>query len=400
MRKDLDRLLSERGADALLLYAESFKEMNTYYLSKFLAPDPFIIFKRVDEDPIIVVNQMEYSRALKESIIRDVRSYAEYNFLEIVKSTSDPKFGVFKFIASVVKKELDPNLTIYVPPNFPIMLADVLRKEDLSIVPMQGVLEKARETKEADEVNEIKKVQTVVENVTTEVIDVIANSEISMDRTLISRDSGKKLPLTVGRVKSLFGHRFLDAGCVMDEEIIIACGPRGSDPHYFGDPKDELKANQPIIMDIFPRNLRGRYLTDMTRTIVKGKASKEVKKMFQTVLKAKNESIETLKAGSLGYEAYNRCCDILESAGFATTRGGKQIKKGLLHSLGHGVGLQIHEGPTLSELSRFPLEKQNIVTVEPGLYDPDIGGVRIEDIVEITEVRCNNFTNMEINLEV
>jgi Xaa-Pro aminopeptidase len=249
-------------------------------------------------------------------------------------------------------------------------------------------------------VEEIKKVQTVVEKVTTEVIDVIANSEISMDGTLMSRVSGKKLPLTVGRVKSLFGHRFLDAGCVMDEEIIIACGPRGADPHYFGDPKDVLKANQPIIMDIFPRNLRGRYLTDMTRTIVKGKASKEVKKMFQTVLKAKNKSIETLKAGLPGYEAYNLCCDILESAGFATTRGGKQIRKGFLHSLGHGVGLQIHEGPTLSELSRFPLEKQNIVTIEPGLYNPDIGGVRIEDIVEITEVGCNNFTKMEVNLEV
>jgi Xaa-Pro aminopeptidase len=348
----------------------------------------------------MVVNQMEYPRALKESIIRDVRSYADYNYLEIVKSASDPKLGVPKFIATVVKKELDSRSTVYVPPNFPIMLADILRSEDLSIVPMQGILEKARETKEAEEVNEIKNVQTVVENVTTEIIDVIANSDVNSSGTLMGRVEGKKQPLTVGTIKSLFGHRFLDAGCVMDEEIIIACGPRGADPHYFGNPRDELKANQPIVMDIFPRNLRGRYLTDMTRTIVKGKASKEVRKMFETVLAAKNQSIEALKAGVLGCEAYSLCCNVLESAGFATTQGGNQIWSGFLHSLGHGVGLQIHEGPALSELATLPLEEHNIVTVEPGLYDPTIGGVRIEDIVEITETGCNNFTTMEITLEI
>jgi Xaa-Pro aminopeptidase len=159
-------------------------------------------------------------------------------------------------------------------------------------------------------------------------------------------------------------------------------------------------ANQPIILDIFPKSIRKRYYTDMTRTIVKGKASKEVKKMFETVFEARNASIDAIKASVQGSEAYNICCNVIEKAGYATTRGGKQVTKGFTHGLGHGVGLQVHDGPSLSEFYKFALEEHNVVTVEPGLYDPEIGGVRIEDIVEITGKGCKNFVKTGIFLEV
>lgn len=396
----MDNILAEKGAEALFLYSESFKEANMYYLTKFLAPDPFIFFKKVDNDPVIVINPMEYPRVQKESFVKDVRSYADYNFLEIVKSAPEPKLGFLKFITTIAKKELGIGTKIYVPPRFPTIVADALRRESLTIMPLFDVIEKARETKEADEINEIKAVQAVVEKVTREVIDLVANAEVDVNGTLVVRTNGKREPLTVRKVKSIFGHKFLNYGFVMEEEIIVACGPKGVDPHYFGNPKDELKANQPIILDVYPRSLRKRYWTDMTRTIVKGKASNEVERMFEAVLEAKNASVDAIKAGVLGSEVYNTCCNVFEKAGYATTRGGKQITKGFLHNLGHGVGLQIHEGPTMSELYKFALEEHNIVTVEPGLYDPDVGGVRIEDIVEITKTGCNNLTKMEITLEV
>lgn len=395
----MDNILAEKGAEASFLFSESFKEANMYYLTKFLAPDPFIFFKKVDNDPVIVLNQMEYPRAQKESIVKDVRSYADYNFLETVKSSPEPKLGGLKFIATVAKKELGIGTKIYIPPRFPTIVADALRREGLTIMPLFDVIEKARETKEADEIDEIKAVQAVAEKATREVIDLVANAEVDVNETLVVRTNRRREPLTVRKVKSIFGHKFLDYGCVM-EEIIVACGPKGADPHYFGSPEDELKANQPIILDIYPRSLQKRYVTDMTRTIVKGKASNEVKRMFESVLEAKNASVDALKAGALGSEVYNTCCNFFEKAGYATSRGGKRITKGFMHSLGHGVGLQVHEGPTMSELYKFALEEHNIVTVEPGLYDPDVGGVRIEDIVEITKTGCNNLTKMEITLEV
>ena len=396
MRGDLDAILAEKGAESLLLYSESFKNSNMYYLTKFLAPDPFIFFKKVDTDPVIVVNQMEYPRAQKQSIVKDVRSYFDYKYLEVVKTAKEPHLGTMKFIANVTKKELGADTKVCVPHNFPAMAADILREEGLTIKPMFDIVEKARETKDADEINEIRAVQAVAEEVTAEAIDLIANADVDANGILIV----KKEPLTVGKVKSFLGHQFLDHGFVMEEDIIVACGPKGSDPHYFGDPQDVLKANQPIILDICPRSVQKRYWTDMTRTIVKGKASDKVRKMFNAVLEARNASIDAIQAGTLGSNVYNVCCDVLEKAGYETTRGGKQITRGLTHSLGHGVGLDIHEVPRMSELYKFPLKEHNIVTVEPGLYDPDVGGLRIEDIVKVTKTRCNNLTKMEIRLEV
>ncbi len=396
MRGDLDNILAEKGVEALLLYSESFKNSDMYYLTKFLAPDPFIFVKKVDVDPIIVVNQMEYPRAQKQSIVKHVRSYFEYKYLEVVKTAKEPHLGTTKFIANVAKKELGIGKRICVPPNFPAIVADILREQGLTIKPIFDIVEKARETKDADEIDEIRAVQAVAEKATAEAIDLIANADVDANGILVV----KKEPLTVGKVKSFFGHRFLDYGCVVEEDIIVACGPKGSDPHYFGDPQDVLKANQPIILDVVPRSVQKRYWTDMTRTIVRGKASDKVRKMFNTVLEAKNASMDVIQAGALGSDVYDVCCDVLEKAGYETTRGEKRITRGLTHSLGHGVGLDIHEGPRMSELYKFPLEEHNIVTVEPGLYDPDVGGLRIEDIVEVTKAGCSDLTRMEIQLEV
>jgi len=400
LRKDLDNILADKGAEALFLFSESFKEVDMYYLTKFLAPDPFVLFKKVDEEPVIVISSMEHPRAQKESIVKDVRSYDDYNIFEIMKSAPEPKLGFLKFIASIVKKEVGMDKKIYVPPKLPTVITDVFRREGLMIDPLFDVIEKARETKEAEEIDEIKTVQAIVETATAEVIDLVANAEVDNRKRLVIRENGKRILLTVRKVKSFLRHKFLDYDCIFEEEMIVACGPKSADPHYFGNPEDILRANQPVIFDIYPRSLQKRYCTDMTRTIVKGSASKEVKRMFEAVLEAKNTSVDYLKAGETGREVYSKCCDVLERAGYATTRGGKRITKGFTHSLGHGVGLQVHEGPRLSELYDFALEEHNVVTVEPGLYDPNAGGVRIEDIVEITKTGCNNLTRMKVELEV
>jgi Xaa-Pro aminopeptidase len=396
LREDLDSILTEKEAEILLLYSESYKNSDMYYLTKFLAPDPFIFLKKVDEDPVLIVNQMEYPRAQKQSIVKDVRSYFEYKYLEVVKTAKDAYLGTIKFIANVVKKEFGANKKVCISHDFPTMAADILREEEIAVNPMFDVVERARETKDIDEIKEIQAVQAVAEEATAEAIDLIANADVNPKGKLIL----KKEPLTVGKLKSFFGHRFLDRGCSMEEDIIVTCGPKGSNPHYFGDPQDELKAHKPIILDIVPRSIQKRYWTDMTRTIVKGKASTKVKRMFDAVLEAKNASIDAIQAGVLGSNIYNICCEVLEKAGYETTRGGKQITRGLTHSLGHGVGLDIHEGPRMSELYKFPLKEHNIITVEPGLYDPDVGGLRIEDIVEVTKTGCSNLTKMEIRLEV
>lgn len=400
MKKDLDSILAKKGGKALLHYSESYKDANMYYLTGFRAPDPFIYLKKVNKDPVIIVNTMEYPRAKKESYVKEVKSYEEYDYTKTVKSAADPNIGFAKFFASAAKKELGKGPMICVPPSFPVAAADALRNEGMTIKPMFDVIEKARETKEPYEIEAINATQVVVEEATKKAITFIADADVDKNGTLLFQEDGKKKTLTVGKIKSIFGHHFIEKNCVMEQEIIVACGPKGADPHYDGEASDLLSANEPIILDISPRNLRTRYWSDMTRTIVKGKASKAVKKMFETVLDAKNAAMDAIHAGVLGSEMQNLCFNVLEKAGYATVRGGKQITKGYTHGLGHGVGLEIHEMPRMSEFYPFPLEEHNVVTVEPGLYDPEIGGVRIEDIVEVTKKGCNNFTKMEICLEI
>ncbi len=106
MRKDLDVIMAEKGAGGLLLYSESFKNPNMFYLTKFLAPDPFIFLKKVNCPPLVVLNSMEFLRAQKESVVKDVRSYVDYNYAEVVKAAKEPRLGFLKFLASVVECEL------------------------------------------------------------------------------------------------------------------------------------------------------------------------------------------------------------------------------------------------------------------------------------------------------
>jgi Xaa-Pro aminopeptidase len=400
MRNDVDKILAEKGVSSMLLYSESFKDVNMYYLTGFLAPDPFVFLKHVGQEPLMVVGQMELARAKKETHVKDVRSYFDYDYTRIVKSASDPKVGVMKFVASIAKKELGTKEPTYVPPNLPVILADVLRHSGLQIKPMLHVVEKARETKEQEEIEAIKSVQKSVEEATSKAIELIANAEVNGKGALYYKENGKKKPLTAGKVRSVFDHTFADRGCVAEEETIVACGPKGADPHYSGDATDILKANRPIVLDVFPRSVKKRYVSDMTRTVVKGKASKAVKKMFETVLQTKDAAIDAIEAGVLGSNMQDLCYNMLEKAGYQTMRGGKQISKGYFHGLGHGIGLEIHEGPRLSEFYKYPLEEHNVVTVEPGLYDPKIGGMRIEDAVEVTKKGCINITKMNIFLEV
>jgi Xaa-Pro aminopeptidase len=396
LRGNLDRILAEKDVEALLLYSDSYRDANMFYLTKFLAPDPFIYLKKVDEEPIIVVSQMEYPRAQKQSIIKDVKSYQDYDYLSTLKTAKDPQRGAMKFIAKVAEKELGRETRICVPPNLAVIVADVLRAEGLTIGPMFGVVEKARETKDSQEVDAIRAVQVVNEKVTSEAIELIADSDVGSNGTLQSNGE----PLTVGKVKSFFGHKLLENGCLPEEDIIVACGTKSSDPHYSGEPEDKLKADQPIILDIYPRSIQKRYWTDMTRTVVKGRASNKLKKMFETVFEAKTASLDAIQAGAEASRVYTVCCDVLEKAGYETTRNGKKVTRGMTHSLGHGVGLQIHESPRIGEFSTFPLMQHVVVTVEPGLYDPQVGGVRLEDTIEVTKSGYHNLTRMETMLEI
>ena len=179
---------------------------------------------------------------------------------------------------------------------------------------------------------------------------------------------------------------------------IIAHGVQTASPHDCG--SGPIRAGECIVADIFPRNDVTGYWGDMTRTFVKGKAPDIVRKAYKAVKDASSEAFAMLRPGISGALVHNRALEILKRAGFETGKDKDGLPCGFIHSLGHGVGLEIHEGPRLSPYNALPLRPGNVVSVEPGVYYHAWGGVRLEDLALITLDGVENLNKMEMTLEI
>jgi Xaa-Pro aminopeptidase len=195
-------------------------------------------------------------------------------------------------------------------------------------------------------------------------------------------------PLTSERLKEAIEIDLLRNGYALDETI-VACGADAADPHDRG--SGPLEAGEPIIVDIFPRSKETGYHGDLTRTFCVGEPSETVRSWYDLTLDAQRAALETIEAGISGSAVHDAVCDVYEDAGLPTLRADGDTETGFIHTTGHGIGLDVHEYPRLSE-QEIELEAGNVVTVEPGLYDPAVGGVRIEDLVVVTEDGHENLT--------
>ncbi len=365
----------------LLMVSESMHNADMYYATHFLAADPFIYlrFPREGKD-ILIVSQMEYERARKESSVKEVRSTLDYGY--------DLKME--ELIAKVFQEE---SITaIEVPRYFPLYTAEELRKRGIEVVPVEELsITKEREVKEEQEIGYLRKAQRACEHAMETAIAVIKKSVVKGDFLMENEET-----LTSERVKAYIEHALIDSGCACDGgEPIVACGKRAADPHFTG--TGTILVNEPIIIDIFPRLKSERYYADMTRTVVKGEPEKKIQEMYEAVKQAQNAAFALIKEGITCKEVHNRVCDVFEDAGYGTIR--KKSKTGFIHSTGHGVGLDLHENPKVGD-NDDQLRRGNVITIEPGLYDPEVGGVRLEDMVLVLKNGCENLTRFEKKLTI
>jgi Xaa-Pro aminopeptidase len=173
----------------------------------------------------------------------------------------------------------------------------------------------------------------------------------------------------------------------------VAGGPQAADPHERG--HGPLKAGESIIVDIFPVDLSTRYHSDMTRTFVKGEPNEGLQEMYDAVLESQKTALSMIRAGVNGRDIHRKVAEVLHEAGYKTNvhdqEKGKPLTEGFFHGTGHGVGLEVHEAPRVS-LADEELIPGDVISVEPGVYDPNVGGVRIEDLVVVTEDGYRNLT--------
>ena len=202
-------------------------------------------------------------------------------------------------------------------------------------------------------------------------------------------------PLTVEFLRKAMHLTMMERDC-LGQHTIVAPGVQAVDPHNEG--SGPLKANEPIVMDVFPQHATSRYFADITRTVVKGKASDKVTRMFNAVKEGQEIAYRTIKDGADGAVIHKAIMDYFDSLGFKTGEQDGRMQ-GFFHGTGHGVGLEIHEPPRISVKPDI-LKAGMVVTVEPGLYYLDAGGIRIEDMVVVTHGGCCILTKAPKVLEV
>ncbi|VVB93583.1 Xaa-Pro dipeptidase [uncultured archaeon] len=378
--------LNLENTDAYLMVSESEHNADMYYATGFLAYDSFIYLNSKSEK--LLISDMELGRAKKESRIKDVLPTSRFGIMEKMRKLKDGDAAYCEMIREFLLSE---NIKrVAVPYNFPVQLADCMRKDGFEIILIKSPFREMREVKKEYEIAAIEKAQRAGEKALAEGIRSIKNASIK--KGVLWQENG---PLKTEDVRAIIEISLLREGCEAPD-IIIACGKGSSDPHWKGE--GELLSGEPIVIDMVPRSKKERYYSDMTRTVMRGKPSGELIEMYSAVHDSQISAIKKIKAGVAGSEIHNIVCDVLEERGYETGRGkSSEFTEGFIHSTGHGVGLDIHEGPNLSENGK-ELKAGCVVTVEPGLYYKNTGGIRLEDVVVVTGSGCKNLTMFEKNL--
>lgn len=377
----IKKSLEEAGTDAYLMIG-NLHNSDIYYVTRFLASDDFAYLQTTAGEEILFISDMEKGRAEIESRVSTIRTLQDLGYREKMKEKKDPSVAYAACISELLTGEGIKKISV--PYDFPVFESNYLTEAGFSVIPIKSPFRKIRSSKRPEELEAIKYAQMAGEKAMEAAIALISEAK---ERDGFLYHSGEVL--TGAKVLSVIDHTLLDYGCEA-EETIVSCGRDTANPH--GTTEGPLRANVPIILDIFPRSKTKRYFADMTRTVLHGKASEELKKMYETVLGAQKKGFEMVKPGVKTSDVHNAVCDFFEAHGYDTYRSGAKV--GFIHSTGHGVGLDVHELPGVGE-NGVPLEVGNVITLEPGLYYPEIGGIRIEDMVLVTEKGCQNFTRLE-----
>jgi Xaa-Pro aminopeptidase len=359
-----------------------------YHLSGFLAPDP-VICLRMAGKKYLAVSALEYGRAEKEAPVDELISFDELDIMRLARELKSGARAFAAATANLLQKLGVEDSPITVPPQFGVAYADELRARGFKIEPEGKLFADLRRVKTREEISHIEEAQRTLEEACAHAVGILEEAEISGDGTLRWREE----TLTSEILGAEIDVELLRRGCAADEGTITAGGPQAADPHERG--SGPLRAGETIILDIFPRNQKSRYYADMTRTFVKGEPVAELERMYEAVLEAQETALSMIRAGVNGREVHDKVSDILHAKGYKTGKHDQKpnepLTEGFFHGTGHGVGLEVHEAPRLSTIDE-ELKAGDVVTVEPGLYEPGLGGVRIEDLVVVTEDGCRNLT--------
>jgi len=363
---------SRKSTRTLLLVGGGADAVDVRYAASFTAPDPFLFLQRGEERHVLV-SMLELGRAQRCGVPLICHTADDLG----VRGASRRSLGKQ---ALALLRHLNLK-RVSVSGRCPVGVVRELEKGGVTVRIARDPLYPERLIKTPREVKSMRRVQRAAVEAMRAAREMIGASKPD-DRGRLASPGGEML--TSEGVRARIEQVLLQRNC-QAEEIIVAGGDQAVDPHERG--HGVLHAGTPIVLDIFPRSKTTGYWGDITRTVVRGTPSPERKRLYATVLAAQKEALATVRPGVTGKEIHERIHAHFEREGYVTgmTEDGPQ---GFIHSTGHGVGLDIHEAPSVGP-SGGALEEGQVITIEPGLYYRGTGGVRIEDTVVVTQDGCS-----------
>ena len=376
----------EKSQEPLLIVSASEADANMLYATAFFAPDPFIFLEH-HRRKYLVMSDLEIDRAKKQAEVDQVLSLSLYQ--SELKRNGRQSPTTADVLELLLRERRISRVTV--PANFPTLLAEELRTKKFVLRARPDPFFPERERKKADEVRKIRDSLRVAELGLEAGIQALRRAKIGRDRYLYANGSR----LTSERLKTIVNTAIMAQGWV-PSHTIISSGDQCCDPHHEG--SGPIKAHTSIIFDIFPRSQKTGYFGDLSRTVVRGRASERLKEAYVTVQAGQEVAYRMIRHGAKGKEIHQKILALFEQRGFPTGKINGRMQ-GFFHGTGHGLGLDIHEPPRIAA-SEAALRAGHVVTVEPGLYYPGMGGVRLEDVVLVTKTGNRNLTRAPQFLEI
>jgi Xaa-Pro aminopeptidase len=359
-----------RSNPSRLIVAASESNADQLYATGFHVPDAFAFVASGGRTAVLLSN-LEVDRGRRQARVDAVEAYADYEALVRRKKKADPTFA--EVVAAFAKKHRAARPLV--PADFPCGLAAALAKAGVTVRPVEGHFWPEREIKTPAEVRAITAAIRITEIGLERAVEILRACTIRKDRKL----DWNGIVLTAERLRAELESAMLFAGGFATNNSIVAGGEQACDPHERG--HGPLEAHELIILDIFPRAAKSGFYGDLTRTVVRGRATDAQRRLWETCLEGQRQSLRALRPGAAGLAIQDGVREFFTASGYPTEQR-KGRWQGFFHGLGHGLGLELHEEP---RIARTTLRPGQVFTVEPGIYVPGIGGVRHEDVVVITE---------------
>ncbi len=388
MKNDLKQLMERENLTALWVMGPAKYNSAMIYLAGRGHISRADLIYPAEGDPFLVCGSMEREEAAATGL--DVKLYSDFDASDLIKKYPDDPVRA----NALLKKRILDNtgfskgrIAVYGKTDLEESWASLKMLEelmpDLKIIGEgpKSVLLEARATKDSQEIERIRQMGEITLDVVNLTAAYLQSSRVTEDQKLLDTDG---TPLTIGKVKSKIRLWLAERGAETPEGTIFSIGRDAGIPHSAGNPQDQLELGKTIIFDIFPQEMGGGYFFDFTRTWCLGYAPPKAQKMYDDVADVYHRIMDDLEPGGRAPKYQDLTCQYFEEAGHKTIRQDSKLLSGYVHSLGHGLGLDVHERPTFGRgaSSKDTLDPGCVVTIEPGLYYPDQGmGCRLEDTV-------------------